>query len=795
MFKDSTSQTAASLTPTTDAMRTSTYHEAQDGLGHFLSRPIQIASVSWTPLQVSPLSLIIDPWTLFLQNKRVANRLNNYFLLGGNLHVKVMINGNGFYYGRALLDYLPLPSLDDVTEFSTLGIDAAVGASQRLHMYIDPTTSQGGEMIMPMLWPYDRVGLIVGEYADLGKLILRELSGLKHANGATTPVEITYFAWMTDVQLSIPTTANVPGLVPQSSERDESKGSEYGTGPLSLPLSAVSAVAAAAANVPVLAPMAMATSMVAGSLGRLAKAFGYSRPPLLADIRPVRPTAFGICSVTDLSDDVQKLTLTSKQELSIDPRIGGAEAPDEMVIADIATKESWLTSFPWTVGRGQDDCLFSIRATPHLARITSSVYYLSAMCFAAAPFAYWRGTLRVRLSVVASAHHKGRLRIIYDPHFISSTEANVAFNRVVDLETEREITIDVPWSQKRHFLTTRSLGGNGWSSGYFNGAIGTARNDANGVLGVYVLNTLTSPNSTVNNDISVQVFVSMIDLEVATPDTTYTSSLTPVYNYTPQSSEFDEVPVESTDCDLCMVEDDPTPDKYKVYFGERVTSFRQVLKRYVLHSMFSVVTAGVGTQHVVIANSDFPQYRGYTTVPLHATSTGGKYNYVQSTLMSWVVPAYLGMRGGIRSKYHLCSGTSVGHTTMMVSRARPPRTPGVSSTALVDTSNSRLAASMLTSGYGKLMSMGAAMTDPKVQPVLEVEFPYFKNTRFDPAKRVSGDNLVDISPSYCCHTLELVTRAASDAYVERYVSTAEDFQLLYFQGAPPLRALTDPVVA
>lgn len=795
-FLDAAASNTVSLEPSRDAMRQSSVHPNADGLGAFLERPIQIGSVAWTPGQVGPLTLITDPWTLFLENKRVANRMNNFFLLGGNMHVKYMINGNSFYYGRAMVDYLPLPNYDNVTDASTLPTVNLVNASQRMHIYLDPTNSQGGELVIPMLWPYDRIGLINTDYNQLGACYLRELTGLKHANGSVTPVEITVFAWMTDVELSIPTTFNLPNLVPQSAEKPITKGSEYGKPIVSSILSAVAAASSKLMSFPAFAPYAMATSMVSSSLGAMAKSFGYSRPAALVDVKPVRPTFFGEMATTDMMDDVKKLTVTSKQELSIDPRIGGANAHDELVVADIAARESWLTSFPWTVARVQNDCLFSIRVTPDNVAFSGGVYYLPACCFAAAPFYYWKGTMRIRLSVVASAHHKGRLRAIYDPYYVQNVEANIAFNKIIDLEHEREVVIDIPWSQKQQFCIHRSTGN--WFN-FQNSAITTGITGAtNGVLGLYVLNTLTTPNSTVNNDIAVNVFVSFEDFEVAVPDSTLTSTFVNTYSYTPQSQEHElastqDVPAIAEDCTTCMVEEDPTPDKYKVYFGERITSFRQLLKRYVLHSIIDTTSTAAGRGRVAVTNQDFPQYRGYSSANMNTTATAGKFNYVAPTLLHWLTPAYLAVKGGMRVKYHLVANTTTtSPITMAVSRRRPGAGYSVALSTVDITTPSKLAASIGTSGYMSTNYDGTAVTDPRLQPVLEVELPYYKNVRFDCAKTVDGSFLDPVKPGWHFHVLELSTAGTSQSQVERFVSVAEDFQLMYFQGCPPLRALSNP---
>jgi hypothetical protein len=69
----------------------------------------------------------------------VINRLNNYQLLKSKLHVRFVINGNGFYYGRLMADYTMLPNVDDVTSTSTLVAANAIPASQRMKVFIDPS--------------------------------------------------------------------------------------------------------------------------------------------------------------------------------------------------------------------------------------------------------------------------------------------------------------------------------------------------------------------------------------------------------------------------------------------------------------------------------------------------------------------------------------------------------------------------------------------------------------------------------------------------------------------------------
>jgi hypothetical protein len=111
-------------------------------LQEFFSRPVKVATYSWTVGQTSPFYESFNPWSLFFGNKRVVNRISNYNLLRAKLRVKFVINANGFFYGRLLASYLPLPNADGFTLDRALVGQDSIQASQRPHIYIDPTNSQ-----------------------------------------------------------------------------------------------------------------------------------------------------------------------------------------------------------------------------------------------------------------------------------------------------------------------------------------------------------------------------------------------------------------------------------------------------------------------------------------------------------------------------------------------------------------------------------------------------------------------------------------------------------------------------
>jgi hypothetical protein len=228
-----------------------------DELSSFFSRPLKISETEWATN--SALNVVLDPWSLFINNPRVINRMTNYNLLRARLRLKIMINGNSFHYGRAMALYHPMHTRDD---FTTLGSTASlVQGSQMPHVFLDPTTSTGGELCLPFFFEKNNVNLTALEYQNLGRLHIISLNDLRHANGATDKATVSIFAWLEDVELNMLTSLDIAAIVPQSGkEVDEANGS----GVVSGPATAISKISATLSEAPYIGPFAMATSKAAG---------------------------------------------------------------------------------------------------------------------------------------------------------------------------------------------------------------------------------------------------------------------------------------------------------------------------------------------------------------------------------------------------------------------------------------------------------------------------------------------------------------------------------------------------
>lgn len=796
-FRDSNEQWSANMNTSDDSTRYNTVHD-DVGLAEFFARPISIYSTTLTPGAVFA-GASINPWQLFISNNRVSNRLSNYRLFSGNLCIKVMINGNSFYYGRYMVSYAPYYLRDAAFAAAAFSTQSSVMQnSQRLKIFVDPSESQAGQLCLPFLWHADMVDLPAGEYLELGALTIEELATLKHANGAVSPITMTFFAWMENVKLSAPTAQDISGITPQA-------GDEYGSSIVSETASAVAKATGSLSGAPMIGPYMKATSMAAGAMSSVAKMFGYSRPVNLQDTINMKQRPIGELAATDVTDASVKLTVDSKQELSIDPSIVGLGGNDEMALKHIASVESLATAFFWTTAATADTLLFNTKVTPSYAIVQTgplgTLRTIPACTYASLPFKYWRGTMRYRFMVVGSGFHKGRLKFVWDPIYQNAVgETNIQYTKIVDIGSERDFVIDCAWGNPRGWLVTvppASL----TASTIMKTSRFTSALDVNGVLSVSVLNELTTPNSSINNDITILVFMSMCDdAEFAAPNNVI-ETLSPSdpsvqtqsgIEITPQSDvETGQLPdvnmPEATENSEEFVPCNPQVDNsLVVYMGESSNSLRQLIKRYAIDYHYSNIAPGIYS-HIT---SDFPMKFGYTFNGIRGTSPN-KFDVCNTTMLRYCAMAYLFYRGGTRRKYVFSSNTTTPQFgTMSIQRntnyggSFVPTTTALTITTATTISDGMRAAT--PSG-----TPGVAVTTLRQNPVIEAEIPFYKDVRFALCRRLNSYSVApsqysipfveDLTHTFNCNVW---TPATANVFTS-FVAGAEDSTFMCFQGCMP----------
>jgi hypothetical protein len=635
---------------------------------------------------------------------------------------------------------------------------------------------------------------------------------LKHANGANDICTVSVFAWAEDVSLSVLTSRDVVELSAQSGEEiDEANA----MGVVSGPATVVAKASAYFMNIPYVAPFAMATNMAATTTAAIAKMFGYSRPPITKAPDPYRPTLNGSLALTNVPDVVEKMTIDSKQELTIDPRISGLGGVDPLNIREIAKRESYLTTFSWVRGTEPEALLWNARVSPVIwNEITSTPrsYVFPACCFAAMPFQYWTGTMKFRFQIVASAYHRGRIKVVYDPEYLAQDEYNTNYMRIVDISEEQDFTIEVSPSETVQLMKHEDPGYDSytqtWSSTRY-----TDKAFGNGVIGFFVVNELTVPNSTANNDIEVNVFVSMgDDFEVFVPEDRFQAftlfpppqAPPPTREFTPQSGAVAPTVQETSEpsapqqsmSDHIGIDANPGSKLNTVFTGESITSFRTLLKRY---NLWSAIVPTNDYTSVIGRTPAMPYPRGYAPNAVDLDLAGESYNYCNTVLLHWVRYAFMGWRGSIRYKliprgvrddqvYHISAQRS--SITKNAPGYRYETAPLENYTSV---KSGRRSVMWDNDDNGKPISYapfsganGQVISNGGVNPSLSFEVPYYNQVRFSPGRQsdmITGQNS---SPGfdYRVEVGGTSSGAPASGVIDMHVAAGEDFQVYFFAGLP-----------
>nr|UNY42185.1 MAG: polyprotein [Picornavirales sp.] len=765
-------------------------------LKQFLSRPVLIGSYTW--ILGGTTNTTINPWYAYMNHTSIKKKLDNYYLFRGNLKIKVIVNASPFYYGCMMVSYNPL--LDFAAPIISSSGEPNVSYSQLPRVYVYPSASQGGTMTLPFI--YHREWLDITSATDvtnMGILYYRILDTLQNANGSTTPITVSTYAWLEDVSLSGPTV----GLALQSGSQDE-----YGKNIISTTSSAIARAAGQLKKAPLIGPYATATEMIAKTSSTIAKAFGYTNVPVVDNVHAFKPTPLPVMASTDIGTSVEKMTLDSKNELTIDPRICGADLGDELEINNIASRESYLTKFTWTAANNPTDLLWNVAVTPVQTRVTAgtsqSIINATPTFMVSRMFNCWRGDMEFRFKVICSQYHRGRLRFSWDPNgAIGSTSdsSTEVYTKIVDISSTTDVTLQIPYMKDTAWLYCNKDIEEEFST---SAKTQTPFYD-NGVLTVRVLNEQTSPITSAN--ITILVFCRGADnLEFSNPcDIDNSGKLSP---FTVQSGLLAYDNSDEMEESIGLLPSKAHPSSDLIYMGETVKSLRTLLRRangvraiYLGQSSSSTVYMAVHRSQF----SRFPMSPGYDTNGIHSATgiisgTSKSYNWTPYTTLAWIGQCFLGCRGSIM--WYANSLNQYTGTEIRLSRV-DDGTSGGNVLTVANYSALQVNASNLANmykafaGYTTSGGSGFNVTNTRQLSTVSASFPFYSIFKFRnccPTTAVLGSTNDDTDTDAVNFEQVIIPRAVSNLNTEYgpsnvyplYVAAGTDFNFIFFLAVPTL---------
>jgi hypothetical protein len=782
----------------------------QGELAAFLSRPVLIDESTWT-VGTTYASLGLNPWVLFFNNSVIKKKIDNYAFINCTLKVKIMINSSPFLYGALVASYEPLiggsfgsaispstpPDLIDLTQLTT-----------QPHVFVTAADSRGGEMSLPFFYHQEWLDLTSSsDLTDMGYFRLSEVAELASANGSTgNVITVQVFAWAEDVKLSGPTLKLAVQSGPMTVD-------EYMAKPVSNISSTVAAVAEKLSTIPVIGPFAKATVIGARAIGKIGALFGYTNPPVIDDVKPIRLANFHAFASAEIGVPADKMTLDPKCELSVDPRTVGLSDVDELSIVYISGREAMLTKVEWATTDSPGDDLFYCAVTPKLFNFETNAtdgheLGLTPCSLGSTMFGNWRGDMIFRFKFLSSKYHCGRVRIAWDPIdtlYGGSTFTPAVFSRVVDLSMETDVEVRIPYHQAQRFLAFTQP--EPTPSYYKKGDTFASLYDkeyTNGNLVVSIMNSLSAPEATSN--IQMLVFVRAADnIEFANPQT----QLNMTYSwFEPQSGE--EISITGT-----------TPKEearqYDVYFGEAVRSYRNLLRRtYATEPLITSREPGATDESYVVSYSRaiYPPMNGYDPASQFdavslALGPDAPFTWTQNTPFQILSPCFKGFRGGFIWHYEAYSKSQPNLRPSIVasySMTSPRTSLGkvVNDEVLSAAAGSSLNTLALREAVAPFWNRnlansvdnsGMAVISTNCAESKSVCIPYKANTRFTSSSpqtsKEDDDGYAITTGSVIVNLITYPSRlggtdAVKDVIIRRYFSVAPDFTFFYFNCIPRL---------
>lgn len=622
---------------------------SQLGISDVLGRPIRVQT--WTVTDaVAP-----SGWNFFhawLAQALPQRYLTPYVYLRGTFKMRFDVSGTPFQYGNFMFWAYAQPPKDLVS----FGTDSRVlfdGGKpyqpyQVSNVKIDLSAVGSYELSVPLVSPTGWINLR-SSIQETGSIVwagYQAVTPLQTVSPPFRPFNVNVYCWMEDVEVS----------VSAQSERD-AMGANKGLGSIVDKFRKLSTSYAG--------PLSTAMELLDKVPRPVSQAMGFSKPLVVDQVGAVVARAntdfaatesarfFGYRSGTDPLGGV-----------AIPPGAAGFVGADETRISSLCQRNGLLGVYQWVPTALTGTVLTTVFVNPCTVPYTDNSYWTTPLSMTAAPFLFWGGGLKYKLTVWASPFHKGTLRLIHSPlGAAASSDTSRVESKIVEVCGKTEFEFCADWKKPVPFIpvsdsigikpmdvqlvtTFKALTGQ-----TYNGNIN------NGSLIILVEAPLVSSNSTVPPVYFTLEVAGCPDFRVARPNITNVNSYKAV-----QGPMWKSAALVSTMPDLVAENEGETYAQsgedvpYRISFGEVVADIKEVTKILVPAVTYSPI--GPSTPANSLAATEFcvPAYpwipsttsgstNGPFAVVVDATSS---VCYTGFTYASWFETMFWAQRGGYR---------------------------------------------------------------------------------------------------------------------------------------------------
>lgn len=616
----------------------------QNDLGDFLSRFVEIASktIASTNTPLAEVGASLDPWSLFLANPAVADKIANFSLIRGTLEVLIMSAMPGGAYGSYVWSALCNGDQPDGDEVGSL-LQAANCLQVDHFSRIDCANSENAVLQLPWIFKYDFAALPAGP-VGVWQLALICLSQIRAGiDGGISSGSFRVFArLLPGYQLCVPHfQGHRRGHLEPNSTTAQHLPAVHKKLNVGNTADKIGDVASKLSGVPVIGTYAATAAKVAHGVGKIAHMFGFTRESDYRNPLPITNRSVTNVAICDGADSSDVAGLMSVNEISIDPTLADSPGEDVASYASLFNRWTFLSKTTWTNSASPGDNLVTAYVSPFTCyRPTAGECAFCVAGYVGLPFSYWRGDMEYLIVVPASKFHRGTLQVFWAPFGSTTTDpvTNTTLNTIFDIGSGEEHTFRIGYARAQPYLPKAVINED---------VLIVPQGYTNGQIIIRVVNRLTSQNATSTVDVLIfhraganMDFALLQNTfsypDIAVPANGYIQSdLSEAFITLQGGALGDEDNHDVTTHDLV-----PSSGNYPgddILYGEKISSVRALLQK-----PSRLFRTGVQVQKMVLP------WMGY--VPSNDNGASGAY-YNKFTYSGYYRCLFVGIAGSERYKF------------------------------------------------------------------------------------------------------------------------------------------------
>jgi hypothetical protein len=646
-FADKTviQKTFPDFVPTDPTLRKGVTEDRVHSLTDFLSRPIRLTNGVWSTTDARNTELYTAdlPEAAFLASPQFVEKIQGFLGFRAKAVVRVQINAQRFQQGRLLMHYVPqgqinvprrqiiMRSLPLKTQTPRVELDCSTTSAASLEMpYVSTTTHFNTQ---------DYTG-------PIGSFHLCVYSPL--VSPAASTLDYTVWVHFEDIELAFPA---IPFTAHAGIASSIKESIDAGHKPISKMFGGIKVVADALKTVPLLSAGAGTVSWASGILGGWASSIGWSAPISSTTTTLITQAPHRYMQNVTKVDVSANLGLDADNQVEVLDGFAGT-GKDEMSFAHIAKIPSFVGYESWSVSDPTDTILYSqvlqmdlLNSSRSVAKLAGNltVYDLIPAAYIANYFKNYRSSFNFTFKFIKTEFHSGRVLVCFSPSHVtdpSAANVNYLYREVLDLRSSNEFVVTIPYVSTKPYRN--------YTDGF-------------GIVTMFVLNELVAP-TTVSQSIEILVEISAgPDFEVAIPanPTTYCPIIQaqslPASEFYAQGLGENEAEINKPSTVQETVDPIASSDvnsgelaaaRYCV--GERILSFRQMLKRFTQCAYLDSNGAPVNWSFNLF-DVMLPRFNsGADPIKFAFSNTSRCFPVID--LYSAITPMFMFKRGGIRLK-------------------------------------------------------------------------------------------------------------------------------------------------